>query len=828
MLYAAGLADVLAALPPALAARGHDVITVVPRYSPYEGVEPTGISVPLELPSLPLPLPPVEKRLSNGPAPEAAAAGIAEPACEILPGAGCSAAATKTAAAADCDMEPSGEPTSTDRSGEEGASNAGSAGSLPHSADLWLCEQGGVQRVFVDHPLFTSSDIYGSTAGGGKSVYTYLEAGDCSDLELRYSVLCQAALAAPVLLEQQQQAKAGGAPAAGQPQQTIVYVANDWPTALLLLRLQYSVRAAAAAGGPTAAPPAISEGGIMSCADLQQLLAQRLGASAAAAYCIHNLAYQGILSAESFPRLSLPAEALPALCTSRDWREVLEQLEGLRNTAASRQLEQEQALGSTGDAAAGAPGTIAATDAAAQRGGTMCLHVAAEVAEIAAGTGAVAAAPAVAAPAEAGASCSSGQLNQMRSALLAADCLVTVSQGYAAEVQLEGPLGCGLNDILAARGISGIMNGLDIVEWDPATDPHIPVAGRYTAATVAAGKAQMKAWLQERLGLEVNPDAPLIGFVGRLTQQKGVDVLLGATPALLADVSPPPPAPSRWRPPGLVTPQVTHTAAAAGSAPGSSAGEAAAAGGSGSGSGSGSAGQPGSGESGSSGSGTSTGRRLRGRKNARRAAVGGGGLPASPPARQPALVGGAVGNALRSAHMDVPAAQDAGVQIVLLGTGEAWMETALVGLEQSFPRRAVGLTTFSEELAHWIMAASDFVLVPSRFEPCGLVAQAAVRYGAVPIVCAVGGLKDLVTQEVGYTMPAFCLDGTAADHRQNVQHLVRVVRQAASEYGSARYRAMQQRCMAIDVSWEQPAAEWEQLLQKVAAAQLQRASKAVH
>ena len=46
------------------------------------------------------------------------------------------------------------------------------------------------------------------------------------------------------------------------------------------------------------------------------------------------------------------------------------------------------------------------------------------------------------------------------------------------------------------------------------------------------------------------------------------------------------------------------------------------------------------------------------------------------------------------------------------------------------------------------MAAADFVLVPSRFEPCGLVAQAAVRYGAVPIVCAVGGLKDLVTPEV--------------------------------------------------------------------------------
>ena len=67
------------------------------------------------------------------------------------------------------------------------------------------------------------------------------------------------------------------------------------------------------------------------------------------------------------------------------------------------------------------------------------------------------------------------------------------------------------------------------------------------AATVAHGKAHMKAWLQERLGLAVDPDVPLIGFVGRLTMQKGVDVLLGAAPALLAGASLAP-APSRWRP----------------------------------------------------------------------------------------------------------------------------------------------------------------------------------------------------------------------------------------------------------------------------------------
>jgi glycosyltransferase involved in cell wall biosynthesis len=51
-------------------------------------------------------------------------------------------------------------------------------------------------------------------------------------------------------------------------------------------------------------------------------------------------------------------------------------------------------------------------------------------------------------------------------------------------------------------------------------------------------------------------------------------------------------------------------------------------------------------------------------------------------------------------------------------------------------------------MAHLLMAAADYVVVPSRFEPCGLVAQSAARYGAVPIVTAVGGLADFVTPEV--------------------------------------------------------------------------------
>ena len=59
------------------------------------------------------------------------------------------------------------------------------------------------------------------------------------------------------------------------------------------------------------------------------------------------------------------------------------------------------------------------------------------------------------------------------------------------------------------------MNGIDTVEWDPASDPHLPPPAHFDASTVVEGKAAAKALLQERLGLQAAPDVPLIGFIGR-------------------------------------------------------------------------------------------------------------------------------------------------------------------------------------------------------------------------------------------------------------------------------------------------------------------------
>ena len=82
---------------------------------------------------------------------------------------------------------------------------------------------------------------------------------------------------------------------------------------------------------------------------------------------------------------------------------------------------------------------------------------------------------------------------------------------------------------------------------------------------------------------------------------------------------------------------------------------------------------------------------------------------------------------------------------MLLGSGDAHLERELRFLERNLPRRAKGLVVFEEYLAHRLVAAADFLVVPSRFEPCGIVALAALRYGAVPIVASTGGLRDIVT-----------------------------------------------------------------------------------
>jgi starch synthase len=125
-----------------------------------------------------------------------------------------------------------------------------------------------------------------------------------------------------------------------------------------------------------------------------------------------------------------------------------------------------------------------------------------------------------------------GKLSFLKSGLQCADAITTVSPSYAIEIQGEA-LGFGLQGLLAARRdcLYGILNGIDTVLWNPATDRAI--ACRYDAGTLS-GKSVNKSALQQRLGLATSTAAPLFAVVSRLTTQKGLDWLLAIAPQLLA------------------------------------------------------------------------------------------------------------------------------------------------------------------------------------------------------------------------------------------------------------------------------------------------------
>jgi starch synthase len=118
-----------------------------------------------------------------------------------------------------------------------------------------------------------------------------------------------------------------------------------------------------------------------------------------------------------------------------------------------------------------------------------------------------------------------GHLNLLKTGLVFANSISTVSPRYSLEIQ-SSPLGCGLEGVLQSRrdAISGILNGIDAEEWNPATDPHLSI--RYDADNFQKSKPICKAALQHELGLPQEAKVPLIGMIGRLSEQKGFDLVI--------------------------------------------------------------------------------------------------------------------------------------------------------------------------------------------------------------------------------------------------------------------------------------------------------------
>jgi len=145
---------------------------------------------------------------------------------------------------------------------------------------------------------------------------------------------------------------------------------------------------------------------------------------------------------------------------------------------------------------------------------------------------------------------------------------------------------------------------------------------------------------------------------------------------------------------------------------------------------------------------------------------------------------------------------------VVLGSGEAEIVERWKLLQQRFPRRLGLRLGFDNALAHLIEAGSDYFLMPSRFEPCGLNQMYSLLYGAVPVVRAVGGLQDTVTDvaEPGGTGIVF--------GPPTVTALVQALLRAVELYRDpAALREVQARGMVKDLSWGIAAQRYEALLQ---------------
>ena len=155
------------------------------------------------------------------------------------------------------------------------------------------------------------------------------------------------------------------------------------------------------------------------------------------------------------------------------------------------------------------------------------------------------------------------------------------------------------------------------------------------------------------------------------------------------------------------------------------------------------------------------------------------------------------------------------LQVVLLGSGDVWLESGFHDLAQRFPQRLAVRIGFDEQLAHRIVAAGDLFLMPSRYEPCGLSQLYSLRYGTVPVVHATGGLDDTVSEfdaasgsGTGFKF-APCTPETLRDA---VSRAITVRRDATP------WTRLQERGMREDFSWERSAGAYRNLYAELLAA----------
>lgn len=151
------------------------------------------------------------------------------------------------------------------------------------------------------------------------------------------------------------------------------------------------------------------------------------------------------------------------------------------------------------------------------------------------------------------------------------------------------------------------------------------------------------------------------------------------------------------------------------------------------------------------------------------------------------------------------------IQIVVLGSGDIYYETAFKRLQQQFPEKLSITIGYDEALSHQIEAGADFFLMPSRYEPCGLNQIYSMRYGTLPIVRNTGGLADTVIDSNEQTLATNTASGLVFEHA-NALDLVETVNRALRLYRNQKnLRQVRLSAMSKNFSWEKSCLEYDRL-----------------
>jgi len=157
-----------------------------------------------------------------------------------------------------------------------------------------------------------------------------------------------------------------------------------------------------------------------------------------------------------------------------------------------------------------------------------------------------------------------------------------------------------------------------------------------------------------------------------------------------------------------------------------------------------------------------------------------------------------------------------GMQLVLLGNGDRDLEAGYSAAAKSYPDRIGVLIGYDENLAHLIQAGADALVIPSRFEPCGLTQLCALRYGAVPIVSRVGGLADTVIDANETTIPADAATGIQFAPVTSENLAGAICRATGLFHNKSAWQGIQRNGMTVDVSWHNRARHYADLYRQIA------------